>query len=200
MAKVRVRVDENLGERQQNKFSKLEKIAAEIRKCNVCKVGKSGLAVPGEGNPNARIMFLGEAPGKTEAETGRPFVGRSGQLLRFLIRGIGLNEDEVYITSAVKYLPDKGTPTRIDILHGKIHLDKQISVIDPQLIVLLGAVASEALLSKRATIGKDHGKIIDYHDRKYFLMYHPAAALRFPPLKIELEKDFKTLQRLLTKL
>src|SRR2546425_9448635 len=106
-----------------DKQTQLDKISKEIELCKVCKVGKTGKAVPGEGNPDAKIVFLGEAPGKKEAETGRPFVGRSGQLLRSLIKEVGLKEDEVYITSPVKYLPLRGTPTPQDIAHGKTHLD-----------------------------------------------------------------------------
>src|SRR5580704_5798504 len=103
-----------------NKQQALDKIAKEIENCKLCKVGKNGMAVPGEGNPDAAIAFIGEAPGRQEAATGRPFIGRSGQLLRSLIRGIGLNEEDVYITSPVKYLPDRGTPTSQDIAHGRI--------------------------------------------------------------------------------
>src|SRR5258708_22376279 len=104
-----------------NKQQELDKIAKEIERCRICKVGKSGKAVPGEGNPNADLMFIGEAPGRTEAATGRPFVGRSGKLLRSLILDAGLQENEVYITSPVKYLPDRGTLTSDDIAHGMTH-------------------------------------------------------------------------------
>src|SRR5437762_582030 len=106
-----------------NKQKALDEIAKEIEKCEVCKVGKTGVAVPGEGNPDADIVFIGEAPGKTEAKTGKPFVGRSGQLLRSLIREIGLDDvKDVFITSPVKYLPLRGTPTPQDIAHGRVHL------------------------------------------------------------------------------
>ncbi|HSX40464.1 MAG TPA: uracil-DNA glycosylase, partial [Candidatus Saccharimonadales bacterium] len=99
-----------------DKQKALDKITSEIENCKICKVGKSGKAVPGEGNPDADIVFLGEAPGKTEALTGRPFVGRSGKLLRSLIKEAGLKEEDIYITSPVKYLPDRGTPTPADII------------------------------------------------------------------------------------
>src|SRR5258706_16357604 len=97
-----------------DKSAALKKIADEIARCAICKEGKSGLSVPGEGSSDAEIVFMGEAPGKTEAATGRPFVGRSGKLLRNMIRDAGLSEDEVFITSQVKYLPDRGTPTPSD--------------------------------------------------------------------------------------
>ncbi len=82
-----------------NKQQALEKIAEEIRNCEICKQGKSGKAVPGEGNPDADIVFIGEAPGKTEAVTGRPFVGRSGKLLRLLIQEIGLIRHTHFLSS-----------------------------------------------------------------------------------------------------
>lgn len=194
---AKILVDEKLGERQRNKFSKLEKIAAEIRRCEVCKNNKSGLSVPGEGNPNAKVLFLGEAPGKQEAASGRPFIGRSGQLLRSLIRQIGLDEKRIFITSVVKYLPDRGTPSRSDILHGRVHLEKQLSIIEPKLVVLLGSVASQGMLDGKYPINKSHGTIIKKDGRKLFLTFHPAAALRFPPLKKLLEEDFKKLKGLI---
>ena len=88
----------------------LKALAAEITQCRSCRKGGSGKAVPGEGSAGARVVFIGEAPGREEAETGRPFIGRSGRLLRQSIREIGLAEEEVFITSPVHYLPDRGTP------------------------------------------------------------------------------------------
>lgn len=170
-----------------NKVTNLKSIAQEIEKCKICKIGTSGKAVPGEGNPNAKIMFLGEAPGKTEAKTGRPFVGRSGQLLRKAIKELGLKEEDVYITSPVKYLPDRGTPTVADISHGKIHLDKQIEIIDPKIIVLLGNSACVAILGTKVPIIKRHGEVIEKDSRKYLITFHPAAVLRFPN---KYKKDF----------
>lgn len=174
-----------------NKNLALEKIAKEIEKCKICIVGKSGKSVPGEGNPNAKIAFIGEAPGKKEAETGRPFVGRSGQLLRKLIREIGLKEEDVYITSPVKYLPDSGTPSQKDIEHGKIHLQKQLEIINPKIIVLLGRIASKAVLGEDILVSKMRGKI---YNKKYFITFHPSAGLRFPPLKQKIIEDFKILK------
>ncbi len=174
----------------------LEKIAKEIETCKICKIGKSGKAVPGEGNPDADIVFIGEAPGKTEAKTGRPFVGRSGKLLRSLIKEAGLSEDEVYITSPVKYLPDRGTPTPSDIAHGRVHLMKQLKVIDPKIVVLLGGVAAQGVLQEKLSITKEHGRILEKDGKKYFLTYHPAAALRFAKFKPMLVKDFEKLKTL----
>lgn len=183
----------------------LNKIVREIANCEACKVGKHGNAVPGEGNPDAEVVFIGEAPGKLEAATGRPFVGRSGQLLRSLIREIGFDDEkDVYITSPVKYLPDRGTPTSVDIAHGRMHLMKQFAVIKPKLVVLLGRVAAEGVLEKKVKVASEHGHIIVPStssglegDTKYFLTFHPAAALRFPKkYKPLLEDDFRKIKNL----
>jgi len=179
-----------------NKAARLEKVAIEIEKCEVCKVGKSGKAVSGEGNPDADIIFVGEAPGRQEAESGRPFIGRSGQLLRKLIRGSGLKEENVFITSPVKYLPDKGTPTPADIVHGKTHLDQQLKIIEPKFVVLLGNVAARGVLGEKIAITQMHGKTIERDGSRYYFTFHPAAGLRFPPIKKLIEEDFKKLKNL----
>lgn len=174
-----------------NKQNKLDEITKQIEHCQICLEGKSGQAVPGEGNPDARIAFIGEAPGRTEAKTGRPFVGRSGQYLRKNIREIlGLNEDEVYITSPVKYLPDRGTPTAKDIAHGRIHLMQQLDVIQPKLIVLMGSVAIQGVLQEKIPVMKKHGTTLKKDGKTYFLTIHPAAAIRFAALRKIFEADF----------
>jgi len=179
-----------------NKKKGLDKIAEEIDNCKICIVGKSGVAVPGEGNPDADIVFIGEAPGRKEAETGRPFIGRSGQLLRSLIREVGLKEEDVYITSPVKYLPDRGTPTPADIAHGRIHLMKQFDIIQPKIIVLLGNVATQGVLEMKIPVKSEHGKIIEKDGKKFLVTLHPAAALRFPSLKVLIRVDFEKLKKL----
>jgi DNA polymerase len=180
-----------------NKQKKLELVAKEIKNCKICKQGKIGKPVPGEGNPDAKVVFLGEAPGRTEAETGRPFVGRSGQLLRGKIRDIGLNESEVFITSPVKYLPKKGTPSKSDIAHGKIHLSKQLGIINPQFIVLLGNTAAIGVLEKKFPAAKWHGKTIKKDDKTYFFSFHPAAAIRFPQIRKCFIKDMSKFKKIL---
>jgi len=173
-----------------DKQKKLDAIADEIKKCRTCKKESSGVAVPGEGNPDADIVFLGEAPGKNEAATGRPFIGRSGQLLRRMIQKVGLTESEVYITSPVKYLPDRGTPSKKQIVHGRLHLSKQLAVIDPKIIVLLGKTAVTAMLDRDSAILKEHGSILNDNGRTYIITLHPAAVLRFPKYTHLMEKDF----------
>jgi len=179
-----------------NKQILLEKVNEEIRECEICPLGKSGKVVVGEGNPDANVVFIGEAPGRQEAMSGRPFIGRSGQLLRSLIREAGLKEKDVYITSPVKYLPDRGTPSGKDIMHGKMHLDKQLEVIDPKIIVLLGKSAVKGVLEMDIPVKLRHGEIIEKDGRKYLVTIHPAAAIRFPPLKEIISEDFEKVRTL----
>ncbi|MEO6508986.1 MAG: uracil-DNA glycosylase [Patescibacteria group bacterium] len=182
-----------------NKEKELAQINEEIVECKICPIGKSGLPVVGEGSADADVVFIGEAPGKQEAKTGRPFIGRSGKLLRSLITEIGLKEEDIYITSPVKYLPDRGTPTPKDIAHGRTHLMKQLAVIDPKFIVLMGSSAAQGVLGQKYPILKMHGSIIEDSGKKYYLTLHPAAAVRFQHFKVLLLEDFKKLKRLLKK-
>jgi uracil-DNA glycosylase family 4 len=175
----------------------LQSIAREISRCRACRKGGTGLPVPGEGSPDARIVFIGEAPGREESKTGRPFVGRSGRLLREMIGAIGLRDDEVFITSPVHYLPLQGTPTADMIGHGREHLFRQLAVIDPAVIVLLGATACRAVLDRRVEVAKLHGSTARSENRTCLITLHPAYALRFPKAKAEMLEDFRKLKRLM---
>lgn len=155
------------------------------------------MAVVGEGNANADVVFIGEAPGRTEAEVGRPFIGRSGKLLRSLIVESGLKEEDVYITSPVKYLPVYITPKPSDIAHGRIHLEKQLDVIEPKYIVLLGNTAITAVIGKKIPALTSHGTTIQEGNRTYYLTIHPAAAIRFQKFRKVIDEDFKKLKALL---
>lgn len=179
------------------KLMELEAIAKQIERCKTCRMKAVGKAVPGEGSPLARVMFVGEAPGKTESLTGRPFIGRSGKLLRELILQAGLAEDEVFITSALKYLPEHVTPKPVEIEHGRVHLLKQIAVIKPKIIVLLGRFAALSVLHHNGAMAQSRGQIIEKDGRTYFITYHPAAALYANKLRADLEKDFAKLKSLI---
>jgi DNA polymerase len=142
-------------------------------------------------------MFIGEAPGREEAKTGRPFVGRSGKLLRQTIREIGLVEDDVFITSPVHYLPDRGTPSKGMIRHGREHLFEQVAIIEPDIIVLLGNTACTALLDTKVEVTKQHGTTVRKDGRTYFITFHPAYAIRFVKGKELFLADFARLKRLI---
>ncbi|HTL39653.1 MAG TPA: uracil-DNA glycosylase [Methylomirabilota bacterium] len=178
-----------------NKAQALQKISTKIKRCLICRKDSIGLPVVGEGDPDAKIVFIGEAPGKTESLTGRPFVGRSGKFLRAQLKTIGLDEKNVYITSPVKYLPKQGTPTPQQIAHGRTHLDEQLAVINPAVIVLMGRVAAEAVLGEYLAISKLHGQTIKKDNKIYFISYHPAAALRFD--RKTFIQDFKKIRKLI---
>lgn len=185
--------------RDMKKQRALYKIDKEIGECEVCKENKIGIAVPGEGNPNAKIVFIGEAPGKKESVTGKPFIGKSGQFLRKMIREILELDDikDIYITSPVKYLPVHGTPKPAEIAHGRVHLMKQLEIINPKIIVLMGSVAIRGVLEEMIPVKNRHGEIIERDGIKYFLTLHPAAGLRFPVLKVIIEEDFRKLRKII---
>lgn len=183
----------------KQKQAALANIAKEIEACAICRENKIGKAVPGEGNPDADIVFVGEAPGKQEAASGKPFTGRAGNVLRGFLKEVGLDADDIFITSAVKYLPQHVTPTPAEVAHGRTHLCEQLNIIDPKIIVLLGRVACLAFLDQNVQISKDHGKVIKQDGRTYLIVYHPAAVLYAPKVKPFIIHDFQTLKNLLQK-
>ncbi len=153
----------------------------------------------GEGNPDSQVVFIGEAPGLEEDKQVRPFVGRSGQLLRKNIRDIGWKEEDVYITNIVKRRP----PENRDPLPGEIeaykpYLTKQLEIIKPKIIVTLGRFSMNYFLPD-AKISRDHGKIFRFDGFLVYPVYHPAAALRSTGMKEEFEKNFKNLPRIMEK-
>jgi uracil-DNA glycosylase family 4 len=184
------------GREKREKAKELEKIAAQIGRCPVCRRWGEGAPVPGEGNPDASVVFVGEAPGREEARTGRPFVGRSGKFLRSVMKESGFDAKEIFIASPVKYLPSRGTPARDNIIHGSTHLLRQLSVIDPQFVVLMGNTACIALLHRMVSITAERGSVIRQKDRMYFITFHPAYAMRFPAAKKAFIADFRKLRRL----
>lgn len=175
----------------------LDKIAKEIETCPVCSTAGQGKLVPGAGSSDADIVFVGEAPGKKEIITGEPFIGPAGKILTQLVESMGLSRDDVFITSAVKYLPKNYvTPKPYDIEHGRTHLFKQLKTIQPKVIILLGNVAAIAVLGEKFAIAKDHGSFIERDGLTYFLSYHPAAPLYSPKLRAILFEDFKKLKKI----
>ncbi len=181
-----------------DKQRSLVKIADEIARCRLCKKGGAGKVVPGEGSPHARVVFIGEAPGKEEAKVGRPFVGRSGKFLRQAIRDIGLTEDDVFITSPGHYLPLRGTPSKEIIFHGREHLFKQLRIIEPEIVVLLGTTACLAVLDRKVETAKEHGAILEQNGTRILITFHPAYAMRFPEGKKNFLRDFQNLKKLLS--
>lgn len=172
----------------------VETIASEVSACTRCPLHQGRTqTVPGAGNPDSEIMFIGEAPGKSEDEQGIPFVGRSGQYLNYLLNLINLNRSDVFITNVVKCRPPNNRdPLTNEIDACRDYLDRQIEVIDPAVIVTVGRF-SMARYFPKAKISKIHGQPHYEGKYAYYPIYHPAAALRNPGLRRDMEEDFKRL-------
>ncbi|MGC8729920.1 MAG: uracil-DNA glycosylase family protein [Candidatus Micrarchaeia archaeon] len=153
--------------------------------------------VAGEGPLNAKFMFVGQAPGRKEDEQGRPFVGASGMLLDSLLRIARIEREKVYITSVVQFFPPKNRPLTVaEIEECMPFLKQQIRIIKPKLIVLLGAVATKALLGPKEKITELHGKVIEKGGISYFITLHPAYAVRLKKNEEVIKNDFRTLREL----
>lgn len=188
-------------------MNELEKIAEEIRACIRCPLHKSRTkAVPGEGNPRARVMFIGEAPGRSEDLQGRPFVGAAGKLLTELLISIGLSREEVFITNVVKCRPPSNRDPRPEEIEACLpYLRRQMKAIDPDIVVALGRHSALTLLElvgrKEVSIIRIRGNVYDVElfgrKRKLLITLHPAAVLYNPKLRPLLEGDFKKLKDLI---
>ncbi len=182
----------------EEKKIELEKIAGEIRAFKGLEIARNATqAVPGEGNPDAAMMFVGEAPGFNEDLQGRPFVGQAGKLLDKTLAGIGIDRQDVYITNIVKFRPpDNRDPFPDEIEACRDWLDRQIAIIDPKIIVTLGRF-SMAKFMPDVSISGVHG--LPRMFGKYIIMpmYHPAAALRGGTVMNLFVQDFNKLKSLL---
>lgn len=174
----------------------LSKVAKAVNGCSACVLHTCRTnTVAGEGNPFARIMIIGEAPGRQEDESGQPFVGMAGKFLDKLLAIAGLERSDVFITNVVKCRPPNNRkPERLEVEACADFLQRQIAIIDPRLIVCLGGTAASAVLGLKQ-ITNDHGKLIERDGRYYFVAYHPAARFHrqkikddFENLKVELDR------------
>ncbi len=164
----------------------LSKIADVVRKCRKCEIGSTRLnAVPGDGNPAARLVFVGEAPGADEDEQGLPFVGRSGQLLEKMIIAMGLTRQKVFICNTIKCRPPENRDPRPDEIGNCMpYLKQQLAAIRPEIIVALGAHAAKTLLDTDKAIGQLRGQFHEYRfsedlpPAKLMPTYHPSYLLR----------------------
>ncbi|MBI2103190.1 uracil-DNA glycosylase [Candidatus Woesearchaeota archaeon] len=175
-------------------------LAEQIRRCTACPLWKQRtLAVPGEGPKNAKLLFIGEAPGVEEDRQGLPFVGRSGKFLTEMLNQIGIDRKTVFITGSVKCHPPKNRvpKTKELAMCKELWLDKQVSLLKPKLIVLLGSVAIQSSLGEKKDLANVHGLVVEKEGLHYFLTYHPSAAMRFPAVRKLMEDDFKKLKRVL---
>ncbi|HZK67810.1 MAG TPA: uracil-DNA glycosylase, partial [Chloroflexota bacterium] len=172
-------------------MSVLEAIAREVAGCQRCDLAKTrNLTVPGEGNPEADIMLIGEAPGWHENQQGRPFVGAAGQFLQELLQPIGLQRSEVFIANVVKCRPPQNRdPLPEEVVACSDYLERQIAAIKPKLIVTLGRYSMGRFFPAGKGIRELHGTTVVKNGVLCFAMYHPAAALHQPSLRRTLEQD-----------
>ena len=168
-----------------NKEADLEKIYREMKTCHLCPLGKTRRnLVFGAGNPSARIVFVGEAPGADEDEQGLPFVGRAGQLLTKIIEAMGLKRKDVYICNILKCRPPGNrNPLPNEIGLCELFLKKQLQIISPQVICALGTFAAQTLLKTYIPITMLRGRFHSYEGIKLMPTYHPAYLLRNPSAK-----------------
>jgi len=188
----------------------IEEVATEVMACRKCPLWKKRKRpVPGEGDINADVMFIGEAPGYWEDIKGKPFVGSAGEILDELLSKIGLSRNKVYIANILKCRPPENRdPSASEIEACVPYLDQQLRIIKPKIIVTLGRHSTSYILSK---CGLEAAGITELHGRKYEVellgfkillipMYHPAAVLYNPKYRSALERDFQLLRRELERL
>lgn len=182
----------------QDRAAALAAIAEQVRACTRCPlyIGATN-PVPGAGSFNAEIMFIGEGPGFHEDQQGLPFVGRSGDYLNYLLKLIGLSREQVFIANVVKHRPPNNRdPLPDEILACKPFLDAQIDIINPLLIATLGRY-SMARYFPDGKITKIHGQPKYADSRAYYPLFHPAAVLRNPDLRVDMEADFKRIPQII---
>ena len=178
----------------------LKMIRQDLGDCTRCVLHKQGRKqiVFGVGNPNADLMFVGEAPGADEDLQGEPFVGRAGQLLNNMIKAMGLQREQVYIANIIKCRPPGNrTPEREECETCSPFLMRQIEVVQPKAIVALGAVAAKTLLAINSSMADLRGRWYDFRGTKLAVTYHPAFLLRDPRQKKETWKDLQMVMKYL---
>ena len=180
-------------------MSSLDAVAEMVRRCTRCPLHQTAInGVPGEGNPDARFVVVGEAPGATEDETGRPFVGAAGQLLTKILAAINLPREDVFICNVIKHRPPGNrNPLPNEIAACSPYLVRQLELIRPGVILALGTFAAQTLLETKESIGKLRGRTHRYHGIPLIVTYHPAALLRNPAWKRPAWDDVQLARRIL---
>jgi uracil-DNA glycosylase family 4 len=176
----------------------LAAVAHAIAGCKACSLSATALNhVPGEGNPAARFVVVGEAPGQTEDELGRPFVGKSGELLTKILEAIGFKREDVFICNVLKHRPPGNrNPAPDEIAACRPFLLRQLELLEPKVILALGTFAAQTLLETDSPIGKLRGLEHRYHGIPLVATYHPAALLRNPNWKRPAWEDVQLARRI----
>jgi len=180
-------------------WDSLDQVIATIAACQKCFLCRGRTkTVPGEGSAKSGLMFVGEGPGQTEDETGRPFVGKAGELLTKMIEAIGLARSDVYIANAVKCRPPQNRkPLPDELAACWPYLERQIELLEPRVLVALGATAAETLLQARRSLADLRGRVHSYRGIPLIVTYHPAALLRNPNWKKPAWDDIRIARQLL---
>jgi uracil-DNA glycosylase family 4 len=176
----------------------LGEVAQAIAACGACTLAASATNhVPGEGNQQARFVVVGEAPGQTEDELGRPFVGKSGDLLTKILEAIGFKREDVFICNVLKHRPPANrNPAPEEIVACRPFLLRQLELLEPKVILALGTFAAQTLLETDSPIGKLRGLEHRYHGIPLVATYHPAALLRNPNWKRPAWEDVQLARRI----
>lgn len=185
-------------EAPEDRINSLEELRPIVMSCQRCELRKGATNVVfGEGNPQAMVMFVGEGPGATEDATGRPFVGRAGQLLDVMLKSAGLERKDVFIANIVKCRPPGNRlPLPPEVTACLPYLKAQIRIIKPRILVLLGALSSQTLVDPSIRVTKDRGKWFHKDGIDYLVTFHPAAVLRDETGKKRLMwEDFQSLKQ-----
>ena len=182
-----------------DKLASLGEIAEKVRKCTRCSLYATATnAVPGEGDPKADLVCVGEAPGAKEDETGRPFVGQAGQLLTKILAAIDLTREQVFICNVLKHRPPGNrNPLPEEVEACSPYLIRQLELIKPKVIVAFGTFAAQTLLQTKTPLGQLRGLVHRYHGIPLIVTYHPAALLRNPAWKRPTWQDVKLARRIL---
>jgi len=186
------------------KVKELDQIAKKICNCTLCPLSKSRtIAVPGSGNYNSEILFIGEAPGATEDKCGIPFCGAAGKFLNEMLAEIGLNREDIFITNTVKCRPpaNRDPEEAEKNICTSTYLDRQIELINPKMIVCLGRHAATYMIPGMPPISQSHGHAYKRPNGKIYLpLFHPAAALYNGSLRETLKEDFKKIPNIINKI
>ncbi len=178
----------------EERWSTLERACAQCEKCALCRTRNK--VVVGKGNKNAKLMFVGEAPGREEDESGEPFVGRAGKLLDRFLYAVDIPPDDIYVANVLKCRPPNNRdplPEEEDICIE--YLREQVRLVRPSIIVCLGRIAAQRLIGSDVRITRDHGKWLRRGNFWMTALYHPAALLRDPPKKEQMLEDMKSVKK-----
>ena len=185
----------------ENSLSKLENLKHKIETIQDCNLKKNASKIVfGDGNIHSPIMIVGEGPGQKEDELGKPFVGEAGTLLNKMLKAIKIERKKIYITNVVNYRPPNNRkPEKSEINRYSVYLKEHISIIDPQILILMGSTAMEAIFGSNKRISKERGQwketIINQKSYKIIITFHPAYLLRQPDQKKFSWKDLKIIRK-----